>query len=448
MDQISLRRHAIIPALFYGLLIALFLGQPVRAETVEQKYEKIKTAFEISLATIELESDHKLGGLRDRYTAALKKLEIKIQKSGELKRVVAVRNEIKAIEENGKPDQKVTLKEVQDLREIYLNAWRKLETERGASRREKVETYRTHLQGFVKALTMEGELELALDLQTKIKELDQVALEKADGAAPDTDGIRLISVPKTRPAILKAPLAESKWGETLSFPEGRFEFEDWRTFGKHGKKGTLYLSAKGIYSSESSKGIHVWGGHLIAEDCQFRGMRLKADHTGAMFFIGCEFTNSTVREQGAWYGYGNYDAKFYFENCKIADRLTSGDDLNIYHMGLCMSRCEVSDVELPPIKYKGEPADRRKDKWLRVNRCHFMDCTVPLSFLMITNECLFTDCRFVDDHGAERDYKNPFTVTYYTRGGSKEIRKKPDVVTLKELPAAKLLTPVGALSDR
>lgn len=294
---------------------------------------------------------------------------------------------------------------------------------------------------------MEGELELALDLQAEIKELDKVAFAKGEGAVPDTDGIRLVAVPTTRPAILENPLEESKWGDTLSFPKGRFEFEKWRGFGKHGGRGTLYMSPKGIYSSESRMGIHVWGGRLVAEDCQFLGMRLKADHTGSMYFIGCEFSGSTIREEGTWYGYGNYDARFYFENCKIEKRLTSGPDVNIYYMGLCMSRCEVSDVELPPIKYKGEPADRRKDQWLRVNRCHFKDCRVPLSFLMITNECLFNDCRFVDDFGAERDYKTPFTVTYYARGCSNEIHKKPDVVTLKELPDTKRVTPVG-LSGR
>jgi len=102
-------------------------------------------------------------------------------------------------------------------------------------------------------------------------------------------------------------------------------------------------------------------------------------------------------------------------------------------------------VELPTIKFKGEPAARRKDQWLRVNRCHFRGCRVPLSFLMVTNDCLFTDCKFEDDRGAEPEYKSPFTVTFYTQGCTDSIRKKPDVVTLKNLSYTKLQTPVGKL---
>ena len=440
------RRRPILSALLVVALFALCLALPGRAESLEENYEKLKVGFALALEKADADCEAKLASLRNNYAGALAKLEAKQQASGDLKGVLAVRAEMASIAEEGEPDKEVKLKPVTELRELYLGSVRKIEAARGTSRREAVDAHRERLKAFVGRFTKAGEIERALAVEAEIKGLDSVAMaEEGGGGAGGGDAIRLVRVPTTRPAALKDPLGQSKWSNNITFPAGRYDFRKSRSFSKHGGGGTLYMVPGGVYNSDDRKGIHVLGGRLVAEGCKFRGMRLKADHSGSMYFIDCEFSESTIREEGTWYGYGNYDAPFYFENCDIRKRLTSGD-INIYYWGLCMSRCTVTDVELPAIKFRGEPASRRKDKWLRVNRCHFRNCRVPLSFLLITNDCLFTNCTFEDDKGSEAEYKSPFTVTYYTQGCTHRIYKRPDVVTLKEISSTKLQTPVGKLA--
>ena len=93
----------------------------------------------------------------------------------------------------------------------------------------------------------------------------------------------------------------------------------------------------------------------------------------------------------------------------------------------------------------GPPRSRKKDAWLTVNACRFENCRVPLSFLLITTDCLFVNCRFEDDKNPPPMEKE-LQVTYYTTACTDMFNKTPDPVKLIENSATKLTVPVGAFS--
>ena len=82
---------------------------------------------------------------------------------------------------------------------------------------------------------------------------------------------------------------------------------------------------------------------------------------------------------------------------------------------------------------------------MTVQNCRFENCKVPLSFLLITENCVFTDCRLEDGNAEKNEIKEPIEVIYYASGTTNAIHKRPETVTLIEKPPSALIEPVGSI---
>ena len=419
------------------------VAHPCAAEDAVEVYKKLQQSFELSLEKDDLASQEKREEIVEKYSEALVKQENDSLASGDLAGVLEARKAKSALEASESiPDKELKSERVRKLGKVYRDSLLKIATARRAARQKKIDIYRGRLAGVIELLTKEAKIEEAVAAGEELKRLDKLAAEPMEGAQtlPD-DPVRLIPIPTTRPAVERNPIDKKSWKDSMSFAEGRYELDESRKMGSHAGGQTFYLAKGGNYFGKGNR-MHLRGGRLVAENCKFTEIRIEADHTGKCYFIDCSFIDSAIKEQGTWWGNRNYDAKFYFENSTIKNSFFSGD-LNINHAGLCMSRCLVRDTQLPSIDFnEHEPVKRLKDAWLRVKACKFENCTVPLSFLYITSDCLFEDCRFVDDMNPN-PVVTPIEITYFTRGCTGLFNRKPNVVKLIEKPHTQMNAPVG-----
>ena len=436
-----------------------------------------RTAFNRALLEIDIASQASLKSLRSNYLDALTRLEKQREAAGDSTGVAAIQREkalIAAGDSPGDQDQNrdqdpATADHAQPLRAVYLKSLQDIRAERLQQRMAKRDIYQGLLETLLAESIKAGRLEHVLATKAEIASLATLAdsspetatASTAEGspaaAAGDGDGDgdggtgkntatsveRLIALPTEWPPPVDDPFAKTKWEESMTVPAGSYRLRDSIGIGGH-RKSTLVYFEKGSEFSYAEGKFHLWGGRVVAEQCRFSGVPFRADHTGSMYFVDCRFKDCNIREQGNWWGSGNYDSKWYFENCVIEGSLHNGM-FNVHYLGLCMTRCSLSRVELPGVWYReGEPAGLRENKWLTVSHCRFEKCKVPLSFLSITSDCAFIDCRFEDDV-KEQTFSKPFEVTFYTQGCTNTIRNAPEIITLIEKPLSGLNVPYGSI---
>jgi hypothetical protein len=95
----------------------------------------------------------------------------------------------------------------------------------------------------------------------------------------------------------------------------------------------------------------------------------------------------------------------------------------------------LSGIEMPGFNFeKKEPAGFASHAWHRIERCRFTKCTIPASFLLTTHNCVFEDCRFVDDREPPAVVNKPLEVVLYTADCKSTIRSLPEPLKLTEKP--------------
>ena len=74
------------------------------------------------------------------------------------------------------------------------------------------------------------------------------------------------------------------------------------------------------------------------------------------------------------------------------------------------------------------------DKWLRIINCRFVKCGIPLSFLLLTRDCVFENCVISEDldRGDDVDITKPIQVDMYVSNTQTRVNKIPAAVTLNQ----------------
>ncbi len=256
---------------------------------------------------------------------------------------------------------------------------------------------------------------------------------------------RLIQPPRPEDytsTTIHDPYATTRWPTSVDYSSG-YKLRADTFFGKHGKNQLFYLGKRNWFTHSKGR-FQLHGGKIFAEDCRFDNIPFAADHSGSCYFVDCIFNGCTIKEHGRWHHkWRLYDSKWYFENCRFTNKFNNGNfDMN--RLGLCATRCTFDQVELPSYWYHGkEPADRRLDQWMTISLCRFQNCTVPLSFLLLTSQCVFTNCEFVDD-AKPNEFKKPLKLTYYAENIQNRISDLPTGITLSERPLIELKKAVGS----
>jgi len=440
-------------ALINGIILLLITGTSLLSAFADAPEELTthRSSFHKALLEIDIKLQTEQKALLASYLEALTRLEQEHKAEGDSSAIAAIQQEKaratgpgpQADQAEGDPE----LNPAHALRAVYLSSLRDIRSQRVEARSATRDIYQGLLDKMAQNFTEAGRSDDVLSVQTELAELaslTDVDVKVTVADTPDSNLVeRLIELPEEMPPVDDDPFAKTSWPESMTIPAGDYRLRDAIGIGGH-RKGTLIRFARGSEFSHAKGKFHVWGGRLIAEACSFSGIPFRADHTGSMYFVDSRFRDCTIREQGNWWGSGNYDSKWSFENCMIEGSLHQGS-FNVNYLGLCMTRCSLSRVELPGVWYRErEPASLRENKWLTVKNCRFEKCKVPLSFLSITTDCAFIDCRFEDDD-SEQKFTKPFEVTFYTQDCTNTIRDASELITLIEKPLTELTVPYGSI---
>jgi hypothetical protein len=133
-------------------------------------------------------------------------------------------------------------------------------------------------------------------------------------------------------------------------------------------------------------------------------------------------------------------AKFYFDNCLIKDSFAKGWDIG--GVSIRIQKSVLTGIEFPTFYFnKKQPAEFINHKWLRIVNCRFVKCTLPVNVLLMTRDCIFEDCTFVDNADTKSD-QAPITsaieAILYTDRCRTRISKLPGAVKLTEKPVSSL----------
>lgn len=132
--------------------------------------------------------------------------------------------------------------------------------------------------------------------------------------------------------------------------------------------------------------------HWQVEGTQFRRVRLTVKRDGSGHGIDSVFEDFDFNKDDNWYNFW-WSTRWKFDNCLFTKKLLRAD-LPPLDYAVRASRCTFYGVKLPTVGLKENPANYLGKDDLGFEKCRFVDCDVPQTFLAATVDCVFEACRF------------------------------------------------------
>lgn len=132
--------------------------------------------------------------------------------------------------------------------------------------------------------------------------------------------------------------------------------------------------------------------HFHMEGTQFRRCRFGVKMGGSGHGIDCVYEDCNFNKDDAWF-VAWWSTRWIFDNCIFTKQFVRSD-LSPGDYAAHATRCTFYGVKLPTVGFKGDPAAYMQKGDLGFEKCRFVDCDVPQSFLAATVDCLFENCRF------------------------------------------------------
>ncbi len=389
--------------------------------------------------------------LAKKYAAALDTLEKKLAAEGDLDAIVRLREEKELVGKSGDTTAHND-KPLVELREKYVSARDAIGKEMDAARVRAAAGIAARIRVEEAALAKAGKVDEALALR---KEGERLILElggAASAAIPFADDPRstalmdlkpleVIEFPKDDPPVDPEALAtQGRWLKSLTVPATKQRLRENILIGDRGKSPwvTVVVSPGSVWSG-TDQYILANAGKFIASKSRFENLRLQADHACRLYFSNCLFEDCALQKGGWWRG-GELEGKIYMEGCVIRKRL-SNRSINIVQDGFRVENSVFENADLPTMDFrKRQPADYVNNGWLRFVNCRFVNCKIPSSFLLLTRDCIFENCIFIDSarHKDEADITKSIEVVLYVYNCKNRIAKLPDQVTFTEKPLTDL----------
>lgn len=410
----------------------------------------IRKAAQAEIQTAATASEAKKVELIAKYVAALTTLEKSLAASGNLDVILHVREERTAVEQTGSPTAH-TDKELVELRSKYEKSLGLITAGLQSARERLVVSTTIKIKKQETALTKAGKVDDAIAVRQEGKQLlaelsqpenparqlfeedPRVAERVAPGA------LEKIEIPTEKPIEnpFGNPFAEpGGWLESQTIPVSKLKIRHPIVIGnRNQKKSPLIVIAPGSVWAGSDPGrIEVTTGKLLATKCRFETLEFGGDLGSRFYFQHCAFVGSRVRKIGGWFG-KDLGSRFYFENCYIKDSFA--DKLNIVDHGVRVEMSVFEDVVFPSMNFrKFQPAQYVRNPWLRIANSRFVDCTLPLSVLLLTRDCFFESCTFVNDNrnSDEAPVTLPMETILYTINSKSTMTNIPAALNVIEKP--------------
>jgi hypothetical protein len=228
---------------------------------------------------------------------------------------------------------------------------------------------------------------------------------------------------------------EGNWVKSMAVPTVKQKIREPLYLGDRNKNLWVHVvvSPHSVWSGAERGLVHLHAGSLVATKCRFENLELGADHANRFYFSNCAFTNCKFPKIGWWHDGGWFFAKHYFENCHIKGSYSG--TLTVQHNGIRAQTCVFEGIDFPTIRFqKHQPADFVNDKWLRIVNSRFVKCKIPLSFLLLTRDCIFENCIVADDidRGDDVEISKPIEIDLYVSNVQMRVNKLPAAVKLNQ----------------
>ena len=380
---------------FWSVLLMIGSGVPLFAQEVDD------IAYRTTLEFIRSSSNKERAELFQRYGQAVERLRTKLQQQGDLENALKAREEFERTKSMEVVD--VSFPGIEPLREVLERELAKIEDSEVQKLNEVHRKYLDQLQAAILELTKAGELDKAVELDAKKKEI--IALiatpapaTKTDIVPPTNGGGTKLPPPPLEPSG-KLDDGEVLYGElVISGGSHRLRKEV-----QIGRRKEVLESEKGYLSLKD--GAEITGGGFFAnfgrftidqsrlEDVAIRE-ELQATFSGTKSI----FQDCTFAKGGGW-GVAWFGSKWEFTDCvfkgSFFKRWTSAD------VGVKIMNCTFYDVKFPAFDIRENPVAEARYKWRTIENCLFVGCEIPISMLIATTNCVFEDCRFVKDEVIE-----------------------------------------------
>ncbi|RYD47707.1 MAG: hypothetical protein EOP83_27635, partial [Verrucomicrobiaceae bacterium] len=371
--------------------------------------ETLRTSVMTEIEKIEIDSLFKQAELSKRYMSALDALEKKLMAEGNLDIILHIREERQAIEKSGQPSTHAD-KPITELRDKYNSALKVIRDELALSRKKVADRISLKIKDQETALTRSGKIDEALavrkDGERLLLELtagsdDSPVAEAADPRTtmlPDLKPLKQITVPSQTPPANPAPfMIKGRWLEDMTVPPLKQKISGNILIGHFEKKiSPLVVLAPGnAWSGSQGVRLDVSLGKFHATKSRFKQIDFGGDNACELYFTNCFLDDCSFAKSGGWWGM-DQAVKFYFENCVITERFAT--KMNVPDTGFRAQSCVFEKIEFARFGFaKKEPADYVNHPWEKLNNCRFVGCEIPISVLLLTRDCIFESCIFVDD---------------------------------------------------
>ena len=99
--------------------------------------------------------------------------------------------------------------------------------------------------------------------------------------------------------------------------------------------------------------------------------------------------------------------------------------------------CTFHNGKFLPFDYKKDAGKEAVSDGRRIKNCLFVDCTIPASTALATENCLFRNCKFTRDMGKDPVIETEIeTILYFDGDRMPEAPKTPDGARLVFKPVA------------
>ena len=448
IEKVFLYYEIMKRTLWVGIGIAV-LGawSGLHADTVEEA----RKAYNVEILMIEAKGQDRIDDLYRKYAGGVARLRDQFQADGNLDNTIKANKELElALEEQeaGTED----FPGIERMRAVLADEEAKIRAEVADAKVPVKDRFVKRLEVLKVELTKAGKLEEALAVRDDILELKS---KEGDGLLASSKPQEVVASPR---GMIKTPrLVDEKGGEIPILPSGKMGGEieltpevyrlQEKLIGGDGslpkesklRQVTLTLPEGTILERET---LYLDEGHLIAEGSRFRQILLSADLGGTYEARRSLFDDVIFAKGGAWMS--GYSAKIILDHCVLykSNFRRPGKPA----MGFKITNTTFVDCDLDPIVFKegDDPTREAQGDWLTVENCHFIDCVIPQSFLYITKNCLFENCRFgsYEDLKIKEGTKN--VVTLYHGSTFLDPPKDRDEGKFKMEDGTKRTAPFGA----
>ena len=167
-------------------------------------------------------------------------------------------------------------------------------------------------------------------------------------------------------------------------------------------------------------GFHARSGvqHWHVEGTLFRRVNVTVKRNGSGHGIDSAFEDFDFNKDDNWYNFW-WSTRWRFDNCVFTKKFLRGE-LTPLDYSVHATRCTFYGMKLPGVGFKENPANYMGKGDMVFEKCRFVDCEVPQTFLASTVDCVFEGCRF-EAKGRLQWPKETTAIkvhAYYATGGS------------------------------